>query len=102
MWLSSHCKPRYVGPLTRAVSGEVLTDFRSQVDNLVTLRNVPDSPANVSSIVPKTDSPSVAVASLPNTSHASVSHSPKESTTSLTEKEREANLYPSRIMLTSQ
>ncbi|KAF9783355.1 GTP cyclohydrolase N terminal-domain-containing protein [Thelephora terrestris] len=64
--------------------------LQAKVDNLVGQRSVPDSPGTASGIL-KTESPSVPVASLPKVSNA----------TSPTEKEREKNLYPSRVMLTT-
>ena len=73
---------------------------RSQVDNLVTSRSVPDSPRSASGI-PRTDSPSVTVASLPGVSNVPAGPGSNEGATGLTEKEREKNLYSSRVLLTS-
>lgn len=74
--------------------------LQAKVDNLTSNRNVPDSPGTPSGLL-RTSSPSVSVSSLPNVSNASVGHSPQEAATPTTDKEREKNLYPSRVMLTT-
>lgn len=82
------------------MGGLIKCGWVAQVDSLTTNRNVPDSPASVSGI-PRTDSPSLAVTSLPSAPGAPASHGPSEGSVPLTDKEREKNLYPSRVLLTS-
>ncbi|KAF9646291.1 hypothetical protein BDM02DRAFT_3118871 [Thelephora ganbajun] len=74
--------------------------LQTKVENLINVRSVPGSPGSVSGI-PRTESPSLAITSLPGVSNVAPGHGPKEGTTPLTDKEREKNLYPSRVMLTT-